>query len=77
MSLNAVSKHIRVLERAQLVKRRKVWRDHRLSINRKPLDEAAAWIEAQRSAWTAHLEALDALLKADEAANPETRGRSR
>jgi DNA-binding transcriptional ArsR family regulator len=68
MSLSAVSKHIQVLERAQLVKRRKAWRDHHLSINPQPLDEAAAWIEAQRSAWTARLDALEALLKAEDAA---------
>ena len=41
MSLNAVSKHIRMLERARLVTRRKAGRDHYLSINPKPLDEAA------------------------------------
>ncbi|WP_020466562.1 ArsR/SmtB family transcription factor [Singulisphaera acidiphila] len=71
MSLNAVSKHIQVLERARFVTRRRAGRDHYLSINPKPLDEAAAWIEAQRAAWTARLGALDALLKAEDAANPE------
>src|SRR5277367_2401859 len=68
MSLNAVSKHLQVLERARLVTRRKAGRDHYLSINPKPLDEAAAWIEAQRTAWNARLDALDALLKAEDAA---------
>ena len=38
MSLNAVSKHILVLERAKLVKRRKVGRDHYLSYRPEPLD---------------------------------------
>jgi DNA-binding transcriptional ArsR family regulator len=33
MSLNAVSKHIRVLERAGLVSRRRVWREHLVSFN--------------------------------------------
>ena len=74
MSLNAVSKHIQVLERARFVKRRKAGRDHYLSINPKPLDEAAAWIEAQRAAWTARFDALDALLKAEDAADPEKKG---
>src|SRR6187455_2155483 len=59
MSLNAVSKHIRMLERARLVTRRKAGRDHFLSINPKPLDEAAAWIEARRGEWNARLDALD------------------
>ena len=41
MSLNAVSKHIRVLERAHLVRRRRAGREHFLAFNRAPLDEAA------------------------------------
>ncbi len=69
MSLNAVSKHIRVLERAQLVQRRRAGRDHYLSINPKPLDEASAWIEDQRVRWTTCLDALDALLKAEDVAD--------
>ncbi len=68
MSLNAVSKHLRTLERASLVRRRKAGREHYLSINPKPLDEAAAWIEAQRAAWTARLDLLDSLLKAEDSA---------
>lgn len=66
MSLNSVSKHIRVLERAQLVRRRRAGREHFLSINPEPLDEAAAWIAAQRAAWSARLDALDAMLQAEE-----------
>ena len=49
MSLNAVSKHIRVLERARLIRRRRAGRDHFLSFNPDPLGSAAAWIGAQRS----------------------------
>lgn len=76
MSLNAVSKHIRMLERAQLVRRRRAGREHFLSFNRQPLDEAAAWIEAQRAAWTERLDMLDALLKAEDraAASPREEG---
>jgi DNA-binding transcriptional ArsR family regulator len=66
MSLNAVSKHIQILERAQLVIRRKDGREHFLTFQRKPLDEAAAWIEAQKAEWTARLSALDALLQAQD-----------
>jgi DNA-binding transcriptional ArsR family regulator len=66
MSLNAVSKHIRLLERARLVRRRRAGRDHFLSIDPKPLDQAAAWIESQRAAWNAQLDALDALLRAED-----------
>ncbi len=70
ISLNSVSKHIRMLERARLVRRRRAGREHLLSLNPQPLAEAAAWIEAQRASWTARLDALDRLLR------PE-KGRSR
>jgi DNA-binding transcriptional ArsR family regulator len=68
MSLNAVSKHIRVLERARLVRRRRVGREHLLSFDPRPLDEAAAWIEAQSAFWTASLGALDAMLQEEDRA---------
>ncbi len=63
MSLNAVSKHIKLLERAKLVRRRRAGRDHFLSVNPKPLNDAAAWIEKQRAFWTARLDALELALK--------------
>lgn len=66
MSLNAVSKHIRVLERADLVRRRVVGREHLLSFNPAPLHEAAAWIAEQQAAWTMRLDALEAMLQEDE-----------
>jgi DNA-binding transcriptional ArsR family regulator len=68
MSLNAVSKHIRVLERARLVRRRRAGREHFLSFNPAPLDGATIWIEAQRAIWTARLNALDAMLQAEDRA---------
>jgi len=69
MSLNAVSKHIRLLERASLVRRRKAGREHLLSLNPEPLEAAAKWMAEQRALWTARLEALDALLQAEDASN--------
>lgn len=72
ISLNSVSKHIRVLERADLVRRRQAGREHFLSFNPEPLDEAAAWITAQRAAGSARLDALDAMLQAED-----EKGRSR
>ena len=68
MSLNGVSKHIRMLERADLVRRRHAGREHFLSLNPQPLDEAAAWIASQRAAWTARLDTLEALLRAEDEA---------
>ena len=68
ISLNSVSKHIRLLERARLVRRRRAGREHLLSFNRQPLDEAVAWMEAHRRVWTGRLEALDAMLQAEDRA---------
>jgi len=67
ISLNAVSRHILILERAQLVRRRRVWREHLVSFNPAPLDAAAAWIEEQRTFWATGLQALDELLQAEDA----------
>ncbi len=80
ISLNSVSKHIRRLERAGLVRRRRSGREHILSLNQKPLDEAAAWMERQRAVWTARLDALDRLLRTEETQAPsgqKKKGRSR
>jgi DNA-binding transcriptional ArsR family regulator len=63
ISLNSVSKHIRLLERADLVRRRRAGREHILSINPQPLDEAAAWIAETRAIWAHRLELLDVILK--------------
>lgn len=73
ISLNSVSKHIRVLERARLVERRRVGREHFLRMNPRPLDDAAAWIQRTRASWLERLDALDALLRAED----EEKGRSR
>ncbi len=62
ISLNAVSKHIRILERASLVRRRRAGREHLLSLDPKPLGEAAAWIEQQRQFWSSSLDALEQAL---------------
>jgi DNA-binding transcriptional ArsR family regulator len=77
ISLNAVSKHIRLLERARLVERRRVGREHLLSFRPAALDEAAAWIDRQRAFWTARLTALDLLLQAEEPASPSPRKQRR
>jgi DNA-binding transcriptional ArsR family regulator len=70
MSLNAVSKHILVLERARLVQRRKEGRDHYLSYRSEPLDAAAAWIEQTRNFWASRLDALENLLRKEDATKP-------
>jgi DNA-binding transcriptional ArsR family regulator len=67
VSLNAVSKHIRTLERAQLVRRRCSGRDHYLSLNPAPLADAVDWMQTQQALWTTRLHALDDLLRARSA----------
>jgi DNA-binding transcriptional ArsR family regulator len=60
ISLNSISKHIRMLERAGLLRRSVNGRDHVLSLNAAPLSDAAAWIEHYRRFWEGRLAALDA-----------------
>ena len=55
-----------MLERARLVRRRRAGREHLLSFDPQPLDEAAAWIEAQRSFWSERLDALEQALRQPE-----------
>jgi hypothetical protein len=54
-----------------LVRRRRIGREHLLSFNPKPLDEAANWIERRRTFWTARLDALEAALCAEGRARPK------
>jgi DNA-binding transcriptional ArsR family regulator len=62
MSLNAVSKHIRVLEASGVVERHRKGRDHILSINTSSLDEVDGWIERMRGYWDERLDAMEHLL---------------
>jgi DNA-binding transcriptional ArsR family regulator len=77
MSLNAVSKHVRMLERARLVRRRRAGREHFLSVNLEPLDEAASWLSAQRAIWTRRLDTLEAILRTEDRLSAKTRRRRR
>jgi DNA-binding transcriptional ArsR family regulator len=77
MSLNAVSKHIRVLERSRLVRRRREGREHFLSFHPKPLDEAGVWIEKMRSFWTSRLDALETELRAEDRKSAKKKGSSK
>jgi DNA-binding transcriptional ArsR family regulator len=58
MSLPAVSKHVRVLERAGLVKRTIDGRVHRCELDTAPLDDARQWIDRYRAFWSDNLDAL-------------------
>ena len=63
MSLPAVSKHLRVLESAGLVRRRRDGRVHRLKLEAKPMQQAQAWIEEYRKFWEESFDRLDEYLK--------------
>jgi DNA-binding transcriptional ArsR family regulator len=77
MSLNAVSKHVRVLERARLLHRRRAGREHLLSVNLEPLDEVASWLSAQRAIWTNRLDTLEMILRNEDRLAAKTRRKRR
>ena len=62
-SLNAISKHLKVLEAAQLVQRRHVGTRHQISANLEALKPMDDWISIYRKNWKASLESLDRFLK--------------
>lgn len=64
MSLPAVSKHLRQLERAGLLERRRAGREHRIRLRPEPMRDAARWIETYRRFWEGSLDRLAAYLEA-------------
>jgi DNA-binding transcriptional ArsR family regulator len=60
MSFSAVSKHVLVLERAGLVEREIVGREHQCRLSPRPFEEASDWFESYRAFWESRLEALEA-----------------
>jgi DNA-binding transcriptional ArsR family regulator len=65
MSLEAASKHIRVLERTGLVRRTVEGRRHICRLAPAPLASAYAWLRFYERFWTARLDALEALFTAE------------
>jgi DNA-binding transcriptional ArsR family regulator len=63
MSLPAVSKHLRVLEKAGLLRRRRYGRVHEMQLDAKPLKKAAQWVEEYRKFWEGSLDRLAAYLE--------------
>jgi DNA-binding transcriptional ArsR family regulator len=63
MSLPAVSKHLRVLEKAGLLRRRRYGRVHQLKLEVKPLKKAAQWVEEYRKFWEGSLDRLAGYLE--------------
>ena len=63
MSLPAVSKHLRVLENAGLIRRRRSGRMHSLKLQAAPMKQASQWIEEYRRFWEGSFDRLDEYLK--------------
>ena len=63
MSLNSVSKHIKVLETAGLVRRRTEWREHLIEVETGPLSQIDQWFAKLKSIWALRLDALEDALK--------------
>jgi DNA-binding transcriptional ArsR family regulator len=59
VSLNAVSKHVMVLERAGLIRREIHGREHLCWLEPRPLREATAWLNEYRQFWSVRLNALE------------------
>ncbi len=66
MSLAGASKHVKVLEGAGLVRREIRGRTHLCRLDAARLAEAQAWLRYYERFWTGRLDALDALLRAED-----------
>lgn len=72
ISLAAASKHIQVLERAGLLRRSIQGRTHVCRLDARPLHGGFEWMRHYEKYWTDRLDALQALLEAEDAAARET-----
>jgi DNA-binding transcriptional ArsR family regulator len=66
MTFAGASKHVKVLEDAGLIARRKLGRTHLISIEAKPLEEAERWLRQWEKFWTGRLDRLQALVERDK-----------
>ncbi len=62
MSLNAVSKHLKVLERAGLVLRTRAGREHHIALKPEPIRRVANWASRYERFWNSRLDKLEAFL---------------
>ncbi|WP_186389242.1 helix-turn-helix transcriptional regulator [Stappia sp. TSB10P1A] len=70
MSLAAASKHVKVLEKAGLIRREVRWRTHTCRLEPGPLAGAHDWLGFYERFWTDRLDVLDALLREENAGKP-------
>jgi len=69
MSFAGASKHVKVLEEAGLISRRKAGRTHLITIDAKPLEEAERWMRRWEKFWNNRLDRLEALIERDKKEN--------
>jgi DNA-binding transcriptional ArsR family regulator len=72
MSLAAVSKHLRVLENAGLIRRQRHGRVHQLKLEAAPMKEAVLWMQEYRRFWEGSLDRLEEYLKELQAKEKKT-----
>lgn len=63
ISVPAISKHLRVLEHADLILHRKDGRTHRFRLAARPMREAATWLEQYSQFWETQFDSLDTYLQ--------------
>ena len=66
ISQPAVSRHLKVLEKAQLISNERSGKHRRCRLKPEALDSAVAWLEFHRRFWTGSLDRLDAQLKSEK-----------
>ncbi len=76
ISVPAISKHLRVLENAALIRRRKEGRVHHFRLAVQPMREAATWLEQYRQFWETQLDALANYLEATSEEEQDTNDNS-
>src|SRR5579871_3758446 len=59
LSLNAISKHLKVLEKAGLIQREVLGREHYCRVRAEPLEEVSNWLDYYQAFWSSRLDAME------------------
>ncbi len=73
MSLQAVAKHVRILEAAGVIRKKKIGRSHHCALERKTLDQARTWIDQIERDWSDRLDRLGDYLDKTQQRKNDTR----
>ena len=66
LSYQLAGKHVKVLERAKLIRRKKIGAENYLFINQQALAEAERWIEEHRQYWNKQFDSIEAFIKKEK-----------